>query len=243
MKLFSMKAKSGSVVWMEANRLVTGGRVRTAEGIATEGQLAQALSALPPGPTKWILDDLMAPSVIVKDITEVPKGGEARDAFLKWKYGQVLAVEGAYSVQGHPLGEQGWLLSGMPMDLHDSWIDLAARLGRPIHLMIPRWLWLFNRAAPTREAPGMLLSLCRTESGGYSGSIATWGRTLSLVRQWQDAANVSAWMYDRIEPTAAFLQRDGVVPAEILVWGPDAWPSGPIPHKVFQSMIPSQEAI
>jgi hypothetical protein len=241
--MFSFKPKAGSVVWMEANRLVTGSRVRTTDGAPTKDQLTQALAALPPGPTKWILDDLMAPSVIVKDVAEVPRGGDAREAFFKWKYGQVLAVDGAYSVQGHSLGEQGWLLSGMPLELHDSWIDLAAGLGRPIHLMIPRWLWLYNRAAPTREAPGMLLSLCRTDDGGFSGSIATWGRTLSLVRQWQDSANISTWMYDRIEPTAAFLQRDGVTPAEMLVWGPDNWPNGPVPHKIFQPAIPSQETI
>jgi hypothetical protein len=243
MKMFSFKAKSGNVVWIETNRLVVGGRARTTDGIATEGLLTQALSLLPPGPTKWVLDDLIAPSVIVKDIAEVPRGGEAREAFFKWKYGQVLAVTGAYSVQGYSLGEQGWLLSGMPLELCESWIDLAARLNRPIHLMIPRWLWLFNRAAPTREAPGMLLSLCQTDGGKFSGSIATWGKMLSLVRQWQDSANISAWMYDRIEPTVAFLQRDGVVPTEMLVWGPDVWSNGPIPHKVFQPMIPSQEAI
>jgi len=243
MKLFSIGNNSGSIVWVEPNRIVAGGRARAADGHATEDQMAQALSALPPGPTKWILDDLIAPSVIAKDIAEVPKGGEAREAFFRWKYGQLLAVEGTYSVQGHPLGEQGWLLSGMPLHLYDSWIDLAARLGRPAHLMVPRWLWLFNRVASTREAPGMLLSLRKTENGGFNGSIATWGRALSLVRQWQDAANISTWMYDRIEPTAAFLQRDGAAPAEMLVWGSDSWPNGSIPHKVFQSAIPSQEAI
>jgi len=243
MKAFSFRAKRGNVVWIEANRLVVGGRARATEGLVSESQLAQALLALPPGPTKWVLDDLLAPSVIVKDIAEVPRGGEAREAFFKWKYGQVMAVEGTYSVQGLSLGDQGWLMAGMSLDMHDAWIDMAARLGRPVHLMIPRWVWLYNMAASTREAPGMLLSLCRTESGGFSGSIATWGRTLSLVRQWPDAANISTWMYDRIEPTMAFLQRGGAVPAEMLVWGPDSWPNGAIPHKVFQPTIPSQEAI
>ncbi|MDR2698005.1 MAG: hypothetical protein LBB40_05975 [Holophagales bacterium] len=243
MSLFPIKASLGNIVWIEPNMLAIGGKVRITERLPTEDQLALALTSIPAGPTKWILDDLIAPSVIVKDIAEVPKGAEARESFFRWKYGQSLAVEGTYAVQGLSLGEQGWLLAGMPMTLQETWINLAAKLGKPIHVMIPRWLWLYNRAAPTREKPGVLLSLCQTENGKFTGSIATWGRTLSLVRQWPDAANISTWMYERIEPTVAYLQRDGRTPMELLVWGPDNWPTGPIPHKVFESIIPSREAI
>ncbi|MDR1841906.1 MAG: hypothetical protein LBQ86_08310 [Holophagales bacterium] len=243
MSLFSIKAKQGNVVWIETNRLATGGKIRITDALATEDQLSLALSSLPTGPTKWILDDVIAPSIILKDIIEVPKGSEAREAFFRWKYGQALAVEGAYAVQGLSLGEQGWLLSGMPLDLQETWINLAAKLGRPLHAMIPRWLWLYNRAASTREKPGMLLSLCKAGGETYTGSIATWGKTLSLIRQWSDSADIRVWMSDRIEPTIAFLQRDGKTPMELLVWGPDDWPTGAIPHKVFQSLIPNQEAI
>jgi len=243
MSLFSIKAAQGNVVWIETNRLAAGGKIRITDRLATEDQLSLALSSLPTGPTKWILDDIIAPSIIVKDIAEVPRGAEAREAFFKWKYGQTLAVEGIYTVHGLSLGDQGWLLSGMPLDLQETWINLAARLGRPLHAMIPRWLWLYNRAASTREKPGMLLSLCKTEGEKYTGSIATWGKTLSLIRQWPDAVNVRTWASDRINPTIAFLQRDGRAPMEMLVWGPEEWPNGPIPHKVFQSLIPGQEAI
>jgi hypothetical protein len=109
--------------------------------------------------------------------------------------------------------------------------------------MIPRWLWLYNRAAATREKPGMLVSLFKIDGDKYTGSLATWGRTLSLLRQWPDAADIRTWLSDRIEPTVAYLQRDGRMPTEMLVWGPNDWPSGNIPHKVFQSEIPNQEAI
>jgi len=243
MRLLSIKASQGNVVWVEPNKLVIGGRIRAIDGLPTEDQLAQALTSIPAGPTKWILDDIIAPSVIVKDIVEVPKGAEARESFFKWKYSQSLAVEGAHSVQGLSLGEQGWLLSGMPLGIQETWINLAAKLGRPIHAMLPRWLWLYNRAAPTRDKPGLLLSLCQTDKDKFTGSIATWSRTLSLIRQWPDAASIRSWMSDRIGPTVAFLQRDGGAPMEFLIWGPDDWPSGPIPNKVFQSVIPSQEAI
>ena len=243
MRLLSIKASQGNVVWIEPNRLVIGGKIRVIDGFPTEDQLALALTSIPAGPTKWILDDLIAPSVIVKDIVEVPKGTEARESFFRWKYGQSLAIEGAHAVQGLSLGEQGWLLAGMPLNLQEAWINLAAKLGRPVHAMIPRWLWLYNRAAPTREKAGLLLSLCQTDRDKFTGSIATWGRTLSLIRQWPDAANINAWTSDRIGPTVAFLQRDGRTPTEFLVWGPDDWPNGSIPHKVFQSIIPSHEAV
>jgi hypothetical protein len=194
-------------------------------------------------PTKWILDDLIAPSMVVKDIVEVPKGTEARESFFKWKFSQALAVEGSYAVQGLSLGEQGWLLSGISRDIQETWINLAAKMGRPLHQMVPRWLWLYNRAASTREKPGMLVSLFKAEENKFTGSIATWSRTLTLLRQWPDAADIQTWNSDRIEPTLAYLDRDGRTPAEMLVWGPDDWPAGVIPHKVFQSEIPNQEAI
>ena len=243
MKLFSFKAATGSVVWIEPNRLIAGSKVFITEGLPTENQLAQALTALPAGPTKWILDDLIAPSAVVKDIVELPKGGEARESFFKWKFAQALAAEGPHAVQGIPLGEQGWLLAGMPLGIQEAWINLAAKLGRPLHAMIPRWLWLYNRAASTREKPGMLISLFRTEEDNYTGSLAAWGKTLSILRQWPDAADVKAWIADRIEPTVAFLQRDGRTPMELLVWGPSDWPAGPIPHKVFEQGIPAREAV
>jgi hypothetical protein len=243
MSPFSFKASQGNIVWIEPNRLVVGGKVRTIGDLPTEDQLAQALSMLPTGPTKWILDDHIAPSIIVKDIVEIPRGTEARESFLRWKYGQVLGLEGTYAVQGLSLGDQGWLLSGIPLALQETWINLAAKLNRPLHAMVPRWLWLYNRAAPTREKPGMLLSLCQAEGGTYTGSVATWGKTLSLVRQWSDVASVDVWISDRIEPTVAFLHRDGKTPLELIVWGPDDWPQSAMPHKVFQPIIPSQEAI
>jgi hypothetical protein len=243
MKLVSFKATLGRVVWIEPNRLIAGGKVVITNGLPTEDQLARGLNGIPAGPTKWILDDTIAPSMVVKDILDVPKGAEAREAFFKWKYAQALGVDGNYAVQGLSLGEQGWLLAGIPLDIQEAWINLAAKMGRPLHAMIPRWLWLYNRASSTREKPGMLVSLFKTDGDKYTGSIATWARALSLLRQWPDAADVKTWLSDRIEPTVAFLQRDGQAPTEILVWGPSDWPSGNIPHKVFQSEIPNQEAI
>ena len=243
MNLFSFKATQGNIVWIEPNKIVVNGRERTADEIPSEGQLTAALNSIPPGPTKWILDDALTPSALVKDIMEVPRGSEARDAFFRWKFGQVLAVDGQYSVQGVPLGEHGWLLAGMPLDLQDAWTNLAAKLGRHVHAMVPRWLWLYNRVAATREMPGMLLSLCHSGNGEYTGSIVSWWKTLTLVRQWSDAAPAGSWISDRIEPTIAFLQRDGKTPMELLVWGPDDWPKCPLPHKVFQPAIASQEAV
>lgn len=243
MKFFPFKATMGSVVWIEPNRLMAGGKVIATNGLPNEDQLAQALTHLPVMPTKWILDDIIAPSMVMKDIVEVPKGTEARESFFKWKFSQSLATEGSYAVQGLSLGEQGWLLSGILHDLQEKWINIAAKMGRPLHLMVPRWLWLYNKAASTREKPGMLVSLFQTEENKFTGSIATWSRTLTLLRQWPDAADIQSWTSDRIEPTLAYLHRDGRTPSEILVWGPDDWPAGTIPHKVFQSEIPNQEAI
>jgi hypothetical protein len=243
MKPFNFKAAQGSVVWIEPNRLVVASRTISTNGLPTEDQLGRALMSLPAGPTKWILDDLVAPSMVVKDIVEVPKGSDAKESYFRWKFAQALAVEGNYMVQGLSLGDQGWLLVGMPRDMQEAWVNLAAKVGRPVHVMIPRWLWLYNRAASTREKPGMLLSLLKTDENLFTGSLVTWGKTLSLLRQWPDAADIRTWLSDRIEPTVAFLGRDGRTPAELLVWGLNDWPNGNIPHMVFQSDIPSREAI
>lgn len=243
MRLFNFKSTLGSTVWIEPSRVVAGGRSIATNGFPTETQLGQVLMSLPTGPTKWILDDLIAPSMVVKDIIEVPKGSEAKESFFKWKFAQALAVEGNYVVQGLSLGDQGWLLVGMPRDLQEAWVNLAAKMGRPVHVMIPRWLWLYNRAAATREKPGMLVSLLQTEGNLFTGSVATWGKTLSLLRQWPDATDIRTWLSDRIEPTMAFLGRDGRSPMELLVWGLNDWPNGNIPHMVFQSDIPAREAI
>jgi hypothetical protein len=243
MKPFTFKATFGSVVWIEPNRVVAGSRAVAASGLPTEDQLGRALAFLPAGPTKWVLDDIIAPSMVVKDIIEVPKGSEARESFFRWKFAQALALDGNYTVQGLSLGDQGWLLVGMPRDLQETWVNLAAKLGRPVHVMIPRWLWLYNRAASTREKTGMLLSLLKTDGNLFTGSLATWGKTLSILRQWPEAADIKTWISDRIEPTVAFLGRDGRTPLEMLVWGISDWPDGSIPHKVFQQDIPSREAI
>ncbi len=239
----SLGSRQAKVLWLEPHRLVGGGQSRPIHGLPTEDQLAQVLTALPTGITKWILDDLWAPSVILRDIIEVPSGSEARDSFFRWKYSQSLALDGEQAVQALTLEENTWLLSGVPQGLRDGWTTLSARLGRPVFCMVPRWLWLYNRVAPSRETPGLLLSLCAHPEGGFTGSLLAWGRTLTLLRQWQEPVDATTWMEERVMPTANYLQREGRTPQELLVWGTTSWPGSDLVTHILPPELPVGEAI
>ena len=126
-----------------------------------EDQLAQVLSNLPQGPSLWVVDDLWTPALLLKDILELPSGTEARDAFFRWRYAQHLALEEPQSVQALEIEDRppgSWWACPRPCgNPGSSW---PCAWAGPIHALIPRWLWIYNRLAPTLQAPGMLLSLC-----------------------------------------------------------------------------------
>jgi len=243
MSPFRLRPSQASMVWLEPQRVHAGSQTRSLDMFPSEDQLAQVLTGLPQGPSKWIVDDLWTPSVLLKDILELPTGTEAKDAFFRWRYAQHLALEAPQAVQALEIEEATWLLVGMPQALRESWLQVALRLGRPIHALIPRWLWIYNRLAPGLQAPGMLLSLSEDEAGCFTGTLAVWGRTLTLLRQWSEPASREAWMEERVLPTAAFLQRESRSPQELLVWGTGHWPGGSLPARVLPFDIPVQEAL
>src|SRR5512141_2058456 len=143
MSLFSFGAKTASVLWVEPHRLHTerGDRaLDSATGLPTEDELAQALTTLPAGPTQWIVDDLMAPSVLIRDIVELPPGSEARDAFFRWRFNQAMGLDAPHAVQALDLGDGAWLLAGMPEIQRDAWTQLGLKLGRSVHVLVPRGL-------------------------------------------------------------------------------------------------------
>lgn len=242
MSILSVKPKQASMVWLEPHRVHAGGRSRPLTGPPTPDQLTQALAGLPPGPTHWVVDDAWIPTILMRDIVEVPTGTEAREAFLRWRYVQSLVTETPQFVQSLDLGANAWLLSGMAQDLREEWLQVASAAGHPIRSLIPRWLWLYNRLAPTRELPGLLLSLCPVGDGTFTGTLAAWGRELALLRQWVEPATPEAWNQERVLPTVAYLQRDTRSPQELHLWGPDHWPEGPVPVKIIQPELPAQEA-
>ncbi len=246
MSLFSFGAKNATVIWIEPHRIhiESGDRtINSADGLPNEDDLAQALTKMPLGPTQWIVDDLMAPSVLIRDIVELPQGSEAIDAFFRWRFNQAMASEIPHAVQAVPLEEGAWLLSGMPEVQRDAWVQLGLKMGRTVHVLLPRWLWLYNRLAPSRTMPGMLLSLCPAAGGKFTGTLAAWGRGLSLLRQWSDPVDPDTWVTDRILPSAAFLQRENRSPQEIWVWGAPNFPPTSIPLHMIQPEIPVSEAL
>lgn len=243
MGIFKLGAAQAPAVWLEPHRIHAEGASRPIGGLPTLDQLAQTLVALPQGPTAWIVDDLYCPSLILRDIVELPSGDEGRDAFFRWRFNQHLGLDTPHAVQGTPLGDGAWLLAGLPEALRDEWMQEATRLGRPIHSLIPRWLWLYNRLAPTRETPGMLLSLCPHPGGTYTGTLVAWGRTLTLLRQWSDPAPPETWTAERILPTSAFLQRESRTPSDLHVWGAPQWPAGPLPHHLMPAELPTLETV
>ena len=243
MTTLGLGARQASLVWLEPHRVHAGGQTRAFSGPITEDSLILALETLPPGPTAWVVDDAWIPSLLLRDIVEVPAGSEAREAFFKWRFTQSLALEGPQVVQALALGENAWLLAGIKEETRESWLQASLTLGRPIRSLVPRWLWLYNRLAASREVPGMLLSLCPSGPEEYTGTLACWGRNLSLLRQWTEPATPEIWLQERILPSAAYLQRDARSPQELLVWGATAWPECSIPVRILQPEIPAQEAL
>lgn len=243
MSTMRLGAKQASVVWLEPHRVHAGGQIRTLAGALTEGDLVKALESLPPGPTHWVVDDPWIPSLLIRDIVEIPAGTEARESFFRWRFSQSLALEAPQIVHALPIGDNAWVLAGIQETTREAWLQASLTLGRPLRSLVPRWLWLYNRLAPAREVPGMLLSLCPAGDGAYTGTLAAWGRNLALLRQWQDPAPPEAWIQERVLPTAAYLHRESRSPQELLVWGAPAWPEGPLPARLLPPEIPAQEAL
>lgn len=241
MSLLSLGSKQGHLLWLEPFRIHAAGSSRSADDVPTEDQLAQALNSLPSGPTKWVIDDAWAPCVLMRDIVELPSGAEAREAFFRWRFSQTLGLTDPMTVQAHPVGEDVWLVAGMDQARRDAWMQLASKMGRTIHTLLPRWLWLYNRLAPTQDMPGMLLSLSSDDEGRYSGTLAAWGRNLILLRQWAEPAEPEIWFQDRVLPTEAYLQRDGRPPQTCFIWGASSWPESSVSVRILQPEIPASE--
>ena len=224
----------GSLLWLEAHRVVAGSHRQALSGIPTEDQLVQALSALPVGPTRWVVEDLWTPSILLRDLTELPRGAEAQEAFFRWRFMQALALETPHFVQAMEVEAGVWLASGIPEELRESLLQLGLRLDRSLHQLTPRWLHLFNLLAPSLDLPGMLLSLSPVDSGRYAGTLVAWGRTLCLLRQWSEPLSPEAWIEERIAPSAAFLQRESRTPQQLFIWGASAWPESNLPVRILE---------
>ncbi len=233
MKLPILAPPDTSLLWLEANRVIAGQHRRPLQGLPTEDQLAQALAALPVGPTRWVVEDLWTPSLLLRDLTELPRGAEAQEAFFRWRFTQSLAVEEPHFVQAMEVEPGVWLAAGIREELRNTLLQLGLRLDRNLHSLTPRWLHLYNLLAPALELPGMLLSLSPAESGRYAGTLVAWGRTLCLLRQWSEPLSPEAWIEERISPSAAFLQRESRTPQQLFIWGAPAWPECNLPLRIL----------
>lgn len=233
MKLPILKSPVASLLWLEAHRIQAGAHRRPLTGMPTEDQLAQALAALPQGPTRWVVDDLWAPSVLLRDLIELPKGAEAQEAFFRWRFAQSLALEEPHFVQALEVEPGTWLAAGIREDLRDSLLQLGLRLDRTLHSLTPRWLHLYNLLAPALAMPGLLLSLSPNGDGRYAGTLVAWGRTLCLLRQWSEPLSPQAWIEERIAPSAAFLQRESRSPQQLVLWGATSWPDSGLPLRIL----------
>jgi hypothetical protein len=231
------------MVWLEPHRVHAGGQFHPFSGAPEGDGLSRILAALPQAPTHWVVDDPWIPSLLLRDIVEVPAGTEAREAFFRWRFSQDLLLDAPQFVQALALEQSAWLLTGLPQQLRDAWIQMAAVAGRPMRRLQPRWLWLYNRLAPTREMPGILLSLSLQDEGMYTGTLASWGHNLTLLRQWVEPATADTWSQERLLPTIAYLQREARSPQELHVWGAAHWPDCGLPVRILQPEIPAQESL
>jgi len=233
MRLPFLQAPAASLIWLEAHRIQAGTHRRPLSGPPTEDQLAQALAALPLGPTRWVLDDLWTPSILMRDLTELPQGAEAQEAFFRWRFNQTLALEEPHFVQALEIEPGTWLASGIRETFRESLLQLGLRLDRNLHALTPRWLHLYNLLAPSLDLPGMLLSLSPAGQGRYAGTLVAWGRTLCLLRQWSEPLDPQDWNEERIAPSAAFLQRESRTPQSLAIWGAPTWPETGLPVRIL----------
>jgi hypothetical protein len=180
-----------------------------------------------------VVEDLWTPSVLLRDLTELPRGAEAQEAFFKWRFTQSLALDSPHFVQALEIESGIWLASGIREELRESMLQVALHLDRTVHSLTPRWLYLYNQMAPSLNLPGMLLSLSPMDSGRYAGTLVAWGRTLCLLRQWSEPLDPEGWIEERIAPSAAFLQRESRTPQQLFVWGASAWPETSLPTKII----------
>jgi hypothetical protein len=232
-KLPLLAPPEASLLWLEAHRVAAGPYRHAIQGLPDEAQLAPALVALPAGPTRWVVDDLWTPSLLLRDLTELPRGAEAQEAFFRWRFTQALALETPHFVQALEVEPATWLASGIREDFRDSLLQLGTRLERNLHALTPRWLHLYNLLAPTLAMPGMLLSLSPVGPDRYAGTLVAWGRTLCLLRQWSEPLSPEAWQEERLATSAAFLQRESRTPQQLLVYGARTWPKGEIPVRLL----------
>ncbi len=233
MKLPLLAPPEASLLWLEAHRIAAGAFRRPLNGVPDDAQLVSALSALPLGPTRWVVEDLWTPSLLLRDLTELPRGAEAQEAFFRWRFTQALALDQPHFVQALEVEPGTWLASGIREELRESLLQLGLRLDRSLHALTPRWLHLYNLLAPTLDLPGMLLSLSPVGSGRYAGTLVAWGRTLCLLRQWSEPLDPEGWLEERIAPSAAFLQRESRTPQQLYIWGAPAWPKGDLPVRIL----------
>lgn len=229
MKWPLFKAPEPSLLWLESHRIWAGAHRRTLSGFPTEDQLAQALTDLPQGPTRWVIDDLWSPSTLLRDLAELPRGAEAQEAFFQWRFNQAMALEEPHFVQALEVESGIWLAAGMREEIRNNLLQLGLRMDRTLYSLTPRWLHLFNLLAPNQDLPGMLLSLTPEGDGQYSGTLAAWGRTLCLLRNWREPLSAAGWIEERIVPSAAFLQRESRPPKNLYVWGASSWPDMGLP--------------
>lgn len=221
------------MVWLEGHRISAGSHRRALVAEPTEEQLAEALAALPQAPTRWVVEDLWTPSILLRDLTELPKGPEAQEAFFRWRFMQTLALDEPHFVQTLEVEPGIYLASGIRETFRETLLQLGTRLDRSLHALTPRWLYLYNLLAPTLDLPGMLLSLSPAEGGRYAGTLVAWGRTLTLLRQWGEPLSPEGWIEERITPSAAFLQRESRTPQQLHIWGAPVWPEDQLPVRLM----------
>ena len=243
MNIISFRLKHASTIWLEANHIYASGQFRHFSENSMLEEITKTLETLPIAPTYWIVDDVLMPSLLLHDVTEVPPDADTKDAFFNWRYNQSLCLDSPHFVQALNVEEDTWLLVGLHQDLMDSWLKLAESVNRPMYSLVPRWAWIYNRLASTQEAPGLLLSITSSDNKTFTGTLVAWRENLVLLRQWHDPITIDNWNNERVIPTIAYLQRESCLPRELNVWGSADWPDCGIPIKIIQPEIPTQEPI
>src|SRR6516225_8814076 len=99
MRIMGTRSRQASMVWLEPQRVHAGGQFHLLPAGPAAEDLGRVLAGLPAGPTLWVVDDGWIPTLLLRDIVQLPSAAEEREKFFQWRYKQDLPTEAPQHVQ------------------------------------------------------------------------------------------------------------------------------------------------
>ena len=177
MRLPGPGSKHASMVWLEPRRVHAGGQFHPFPAPRPRTSWPGSWQGLPPGPTRWVVDDAWVPTLLLRDIVELPAGAEAREAFFKLALHPGPAP-GRAPVRPGPRPGRERLAPGGHAPGPPGELGPGRRRRGPAHA--PPRAPLALALQPAGAHPGGARACCcpcaPPGDGAYTGTLAAWGR-------------------------------------------------------------------